>query len=144
MELAKCEIRLAGSLVNTVVRNDITPAEMLILRELHGDECIANIEFQEKKSVSHEDLITKLQTFYNTENGRRAFERVFPGSQYTLPQTFREIGYDVSEEGELRRIDELQRRYQEELKTKVAENADRLKARAAEAAKQEAAKQAAQ
>ena len=123
MELARVEIRLSGSLANTVVRHNVTPPELLLLRELHGDEAIANIEYTGKAQKLHHEVLDSMHTFYNTENGKRAMEKIFPGASPKLPTTFREIGYDISEEGELRQREQLQKKYQDELTRKVKEAA---------------------
>lgn len=123
MELARVEIRLSGSLANTVVRHKVTPPELLLLRELHGDEAIANIEYTGKEAKAHHEVLDAMNTFYNTENGKRAMEKIFPGASPKIPTTFREIGYDISEEGELRQREQLQKKYQDELTRKVKEAA---------------------
>jgi len=123
MELAKVEIRLNGSLANTVVRHSVTPAELLVLRELHGDECLASINWQGKVNTTHEQVLENMRSFYNTESGKKALERLFPGASPKLPPTFKDIGYDITEEGEIATRKGLQKKYEDELTRKVREAA---------------------
>lgn len=119
MELAKVEVRLGGSLANTVMRDNVTPAELSILRRLHGDDCIGSIQWQGKKPMKHEDEIDRLRQFYNTENSRKLIDQLFPGVTPTLPITFKEVGYNVTEEGAIEARGQLQKKYEDELIEKM-------------------------
>jgi len=95
----------------------------LVLRAMHGDECIASVTWQSKVNRGNEDELDRLRMFYNTENGKKLFAQLFPGATPTLPSTFKEIGFDVTEEGEVRDRNELQKKYQDELHRKMKEAA---------------------
>lgn len=123
MELAKVEIRLNGSLANTVVRHSVSPAELLVLRELHGDECIAKIEWEGKAPKLHHEVLENMRSFYNTDSGKKAIDRLFPGASPQLPSAFKDIGYDITEEGEIANRKGLQKKYEDELTRKVKEAA---------------------
>lgn len=123
MDLATLELRLGGSLANTIMKRDVTPAELIVLRAMHGDECIASIQWQGKKELGSDNELDRLRGIYNTKNGQELFIKLFPGAAPKMPSTFKEIGYDVTEEGEVRARDKLQKQYQDELARKVREAA---------------------
>lgn len=44
MKLYTAKVRLSGSLLNEVIKHNLTPAEIVLLRALHGDDAVVDIE----------------------------------------------------------------------------------------------------
>lgn len=123
MELAEVEVRLAGSVANTVIRRNVTPAELVFLREMHGEAAIADVRYSGKRQIEQAKELERLRAYYNTENARPLFAKLFPGMTPQLPITFKEVGYEIGENETLRSKKKLQAEYQDELARKIKEAA---------------------
>lgn len=101
MELATCEVRLNGDLLNTVIKDNVTPAELLILRSIHGAESVVRIVVKGMNRRQFATELDRLRKTYDrpTENVLLVAS-VFPGNAAALPSTFKEIGVTDSEEAE--------------------------------------------
>lgn len=102
MQIAKCEVRLLGSIANSVPKYNVTPPEVAILRALHGQDSIVRIQQTDSDRRSHKDEYERLERIYGaTENneGVKVFYKMFPASfDPKLPTNFREIGVDLLNE----------------------------------------------
>jgi hypothetical protein len=85
MQTAQVEILINGEVLNTVVK-PVTVAEAVILKSLHGSDCLLN-------PVSDKDESDRLRSVYTD----KVVRKVFPGSIPSLPKTFSEVGIDVGE-----------------------------------------------
>lgn len=56
----KCRIRLGGSLLNEVRRDDVTAAEILILQLIHGNDAVLDIEENDKPKPLLDDAGGKI------------------------------------------------------------------------------------
>lgn len=91
MEYAKAEIRLAGSLENTVVKNVSAP-EIAVLRQIHGDDSVVNAIYSHSDSeVTQKSERERLSKFYNPG----VVEKLFPGAIGKLATTLSEVGIEV-------------------------------------------------
>jgi hypothetical protein len=93
MEYANVEVRLAGSLENTV-RKEVSSPEIAVIKALHGHDAVVNIK---KSRVSPVDQATerdRLGKFY----GDDVIAKFFPGVTSKLPTTLAEVGVEVPEE----------------------------------------------
>jgi hypothetical protein len=93
MEYANVEIRLAGSLENTV-RKEVTAPEIAILKAIHGHDAVVNIKKSRSASVEQGAERSRLEKHY----GEAAIARFFPGVTAKLPSTLAEVGVEVPEE----------------------------------------------
>lgn len=106
MQRANVIVRLAGSLTNTVPKFGVTPAEILILRRIHGgDDAVVDIRptvFD--KTVRQEAEYERLSRIYDGGDGfggspdedrKSLMETLFPGAMKRLPMTLEEIGVDT-------------------------------------------------
>lgn len=94
MEYAKAEIRLAGSLENTVVKNVSAP-EIAVLRQIHGDDSVVNAIYSHSDSeVTQKSERERLSKFYNPG----VVEKLFPGAIGRLATTLAEVGIAVEVE----------------------------------------------
>lgn len=93
MEHANVEIRLAGSLENTV-RKEVSAPEIAIIKALHGHDAVVNIKKSRTASVEQVVERARLEKKY----GEEAIARFFPGVTAKLPTTLAEVGVEVPEE----------------------------------------------
>jgi hypothetical protein len=104
MQRANCMVRLNGDLNNVVPKSGVTPAEILILRHIHGQESVVDIrptEFDER--VRNERELERLARAYDQgssfvakpgDQHKSVIETLFPGAMKKLPLTLEEIGID--------------------------------------------------
>ena len=106
MQICSATIRLAGSVQNTVHRADITPAEILVLQAIHGQDAILDIVPLEKVTRSQNEEWDRLTGRYDrmggpdTPDGKEDVSivaRLFPGAVKRLPVSLSEIGMEDRE-----------------------------------------------
>lgn len=106
MQICSATIRLAGSVQNTVFRNDITPAEILVLQAIHGGDAVIDILPIEKIERSQNAEWDRLTSRYDRSGGPDTpdgkedvsiVSRLFPGAVKRLPVTLSEIGLEANE-----------------------------------------------
>lgn len=106
MQICSATIRLAGSVQNTVFRNDITPAEILVLQAIHGGDAVIDILPIEKIERSQNAEWDRLTSRYDRSGGPDTpdgkedvsiVSRLFPGAVKRLPVTLSEIGLETNE-----------------------------------------------
>lgn len=95
MDLFTCEVRLAGSVQNTVYKREVTAAEVDVLRAIHGEDAVVSIELcgttnAGSATAERERLVSKY-------NPQVVFE-LFPGARPNLPTTAAEIGVVAEDE----------------------------------------------
>lgn len=106
MQRANVIVRLAGSITNTVPKFGVTPAEILILRRIHGGaDAVVDIRPTEfDKKVRQEAEYDRLAQLYDGGDGfgaspdedrKSIMETMFPGAMKRLPLTFEDAGIDV-------------------------------------------------
>jgi hypothetical protein len=93
MEHANVEIRLAGSLENTV-RKEVSAPEIAVLKAIHGHDAVVNIKKSRTDSLGQEVERARLEKHY----GESVIGRFFPGVTAKLPSTLAEVGVEVPEE----------------------------------------------
>lgn len=91
MQIALAEILLNGNLQHSTVRVVSAP-EILILRNLHGNDALINVNDASTLERTNAEEIDRLKLFFGAE----VFAKVFPGSMPKLPSTFAEVGVEVS------------------------------------------------
>lgn len=74
---------------------DVTPAEILLLKHVHGDDAIINVQFVREGKIDQRKERERLLNFF----GQRVFVAVFPGSLPRMPTTLEEAG--MNEDGSL-------------------------------------------
>ncbi len=99
MDIAKCEVRLGGDLANSVPLTNVTPAEVLILRAIHGADAVIRIQQTGTDRRPHKEEYDRLAQKYSeakTETGEIIFNKIFSqGFDPRLPVSFRDIGVDL-------------------------------------------------
>lgn len=93
MQVVNCSVRL-GSNLNSVVRKyNVTVAEIVVLRTIHGADSVVSIQrvLQDKRAKLEE--VERLSAIY----GPVVRKAVFPGANPTLPVTLEDIGIDPAD-----------------------------------------------
>ena len=90
MQTAIVAILLNGNIQHTVTRR-VTPAEIVLLKHIHGDDSVvAPIEIESVKR-SNTDEVNRLKQQY----GDDVFKAVFPGAMPKVPTDLSEVGVDT-------------------------------------------------
>jgi hypothetical protein len=95
MQRGSCEVRLGGDLLNTVILTSVSPAEVAILRHIHGSDAVVNLRQHgndQGKAVDEKSVLSQRYA--------RAYKEVFPGQSPQLPNTFADIGIDFTADDE--------------------------------------------
>lgn len=92
MELGSADVRLAGDLANVVHRTNVTPAELAILRQIHGGNAVVNVKVTGKMDA--EAVKTEGNRLVNMY-GDEMFTDLFPGMKPNLPGSFEDVGLEV-------------------------------------------------
>jgi len=99
MQLCDCEVRLGDSAGHTVLKTDVTPAEIIVLRAIHGDSAVANIKPKKMDKRPNAQEWDRLQASYGRapdglmDAGNGALlAQLFPGAMPKLPVTLKDIG----------------------------------------------------
>lgn len=149
MQRVKCLVRLGGDLNNTVQKEGVSPAEIVILNDIHGGpdgDAVVNIQPTHMDKDSHAKERGRLRGIY----GHHVVDRLFPGEFSRLPVTLKDLsaitgqsadeddeGDDEADEGD--ESDQPQDGETDEAAAKrAAEAARKRAARAAAKAKAEA------
>jgi len=102
MQYARCTVQLSGDAGTRIPKAPVTPAEVVVLRAIHGQESVSNFELLRggvNDKASHAEEIKRLRDTYTalTEKGELVVDTMFPGHAPQLPTTFREIGVSLEE-----------------------------------------------
>lgn len=98
MELATITLKLSGQTANTVVKQNVTPAQAAIYAMLHGEDCIQALKItgtDKGRTIPIE--IDRLRAEFVSVKGKEALDKLFPGRFPQLPSTFALIGFEPTE-----------------------------------------------
>lgn len=91
MELADCLVNIGGDAGNQVPKVAITPAEIAILRAIHGEDSVHTVRPLELVDRDPHDEMEALQAFYGwKEENAKLIQRVFPAVAH-MPLRLREL-----------------------------------------------------
>lgn len=102
MQTATILLSLSGERDNQIPKYDVTPAEALLLRALHGDEAVTEIEVNEEgvdtTSRAERARLFNVYSRPNPRGGRLCpeLDGLFPGAAARLPEKFEEVELDES------------------------------------------------
>lgn len=110
MQTASLLLALGGDGTMTVPKYGVTPAEVLLLQAIHGDEAVTDIDIQPEEAKYGEDVDNTHKRTSREERARlfgqyakvtpdggmqlRQLDALFPGVAAKLPETFAEIDLD--------------------------------------------------
>lgn len=94
MQLATLHLKLSGNPNNTIYKRNVTPAQMGLYAFMHGEDCMESLVLTgvDKERTTHEEM-TRLQTMFDSEDGMKCLNKLYPGMAPHLPVTFTAIGY---------------------------------------------------
>lgn len=95
MELATVHLKLSGQTQNTVVKHNVTPAQLAMYAFMHGEDCVQSLTITgiEKNRKVHEEM-NRLRMEFTSDHSAKCLAQLFPGMHPALPPTFRAVGYD--------------------------------------------------
>lgn len=95
MQRVNCTVRLNGDTGNTVLKSEVTVAEVAVLRSIHGNEAVVDIKPVRQCKTPHREERDRLSLIY----GAPRVAALFPGMIPRLPVTLDDIALVV--EGDL-------------------------------------------
>lgn len=102
MQFANCDVSLGGDRNHVVHKVGVSPAEIEILRAIHGPDSVANITLTKTlKQMSSADLLDSLRQKYRgnvaTPDGapKSVVEQLFSGPRAKLPEYLKDIGVAI-------------------------------------------------
>lgn len=103
MQHARCLVRINGDIGNIAAKAPVTPAEIVMLRAIHGADAVSGVALLNggiNDKTSHAEELARLKVIYTAQNedGKAIIDTVFPGHSPTLPTTFDEIGIAINGE----------------------------------------------
>lgn len=101
MQHARCLVRINGDIGNIAAKAPVTPAEVVMLRAIHGPDAVSAVALINggvNDKTSHAEELARLKATYTAQNedGKPIIDSVFPGHSPTLPTTFDEIGIAIN------------------------------------------------
>lgn len=102
MQFARCFVQIGGDLGTRIAKAPVSPAEVVVLRAIHGNDSINGLELINgglNDKTPHAEEMRRLRDSYTatTEDGIPVIDKIFPGHSPQLPTTFREIGVDLAD-----------------------------------------------
>lgn len=101
MQLSSLNLRLGGSLLHTVHKVNVTPAEIMILQRIHGQDAVVDVRpTKVDKTIRHSAEYERLAGLYDRSASVDSpdgptpsiMQQMFPGAIKKLPTTLKEIG----------------------------------------------------
>ena len=100
MQRCNCSVRLGGDIGNTVAKTGVSPAEIVILRHIHGGpDAVIDIQPTGMDKVPHAVERERLVNIYKAE----IVDHLFPGAYSKLPVSLSDVALveeDVTDLGE--------------------------------------------
>lgn len=87
MQRVNCTVRLSGDTGNTVLKSDVTVAEVAVLRSIHGNESVVDIKPVRQCKTPHREERDRLSLIY----GAPRVAALFPGMIPRLPVSLDDI-----------------------------------------------------
>lgn len=94
MQRCNVTVRLAGDVGNTVPKTNVTVAEIVVLRSVHGDDAVVDIKPTHNCKTPHREERDRLCIIY----GRPRVDKIFPGVFAKLPVSLKDIEVAPPEE----------------------------------------------
>lgn len=92
MQRADVTVRLGGDINNTVRKRNVSPAEIVILRAIHGGpDSIQDVQPIMMDKMPHQQERARLAYLY----GDKVVDHCFPGAFVQLPVTLKDIAIDA-------------------------------------------------
>lgn len=98
MQLANVQVAIGGDRGNTVTRYRVTPAEIAVLRVIHGSDAVYDVDPLNRSvdRASHVERDRLMVAYGKSEDGQAisapAVEKLFPGMGANLPTRLDQVG----------------------------------------------------
>ena len=89
MEYANTEIRIGGSLENTVIK-EVSAPEIAVLRAIHGEDALVNTVKSRIGDIEARNERERLTKIYGVE----VLKRLFPGALSVIPSKLADVGIE--------------------------------------------------
>lgn len=99
MQTANCMVAIGGDVGNTVPKYGVTPSEVAVLRVIHGNEAVTDIDVNGSVSRTNRAERDRLSSHYGKPEPDGSFKArvvdgLFPGAAARLFETFDELEID--------------------------------------------------
>lgn len=98
MQRANCKVRIGGNLGMVCPKENVTPAEIVVLKAIHGEDAVIEIESTKMDKTGHADELNRLRDEYTVRldgSGELLVDKLFPGARPQLPVTLKDIGVEA-------------------------------------------------
>lgn len=89
MEYANTEIRIGGSLENTVIK-EVSAPEIAVLRAIHGEDALVNTVKSRIGDIDARSERERLTKIYGVE----VLKKLFPGAMSVIPSKLADVGVE--------------------------------------------------
>lgn len=102
MQLSNINLRLGGSPMHVIHKQGVTPAEILVLQRIHGNDAVVDVRPTKiDKNRRHAEEFDRLAHLYDRGAGvetpdtdqKSILKELFPGAMKKLPVSLKEIGF---------------------------------------------------
>lgn len=87
MQRCSITLRLSGDPGNTIYKNEVTPAEIVLLRAIHGADAVIDVKPTHMCKTPHREERQRLSLIY----GKKRLDATFPGDFTKLPVSLKDI-----------------------------------------------------
>lgn len=105
MQLASVIVRIEDNVNHAVPKQNVTPAEIIVLRHIHGENAVVEIRATGSKGISHQEEFQRLKTIYGSAGAMSAeqkpgvvLDQLFPGAMKKLPVSLADIGVSAAQQ----------------------------------------------
>jgi hypothetical protein len=98
MQYGECLVSMGDSGLHVAKKYNVTPAEVVMLRQIHGPEAVTDVQPRGSDRRPLAEEVDRLRKCY----GARAFLATFPGASPILPSSFSDVGIDSTVGAEIR------------------------------------------
>ena len=105
MQVVTCDVHIGGDRNHVVVKTGVTVAEIEILRVIHGNDAVLNIQPTKQDTRKHAEELDRLRRIYkrrmpgsDSKGTKNIVDVVYPGPRPNLPATLKDIGVEYPTE----------------------------------------------
>lgn len=92
MQVATVKVKIAGDSGHMVEKYDVTPAEVAVLRYIHGEDAVVDIEpLGTIERTNREERARLAHIYSKKENGQTPVDVLYPGVAARVYETFDEL-----------------------------------------------------
>lgn len=99
MQIGSCIVRLGGDLGNSVFKQGVTPAEIVVLQSIHGADAVLDIKQTGNDRRAHgEELQRLVERYGRAKNDKEEsiVSKIWPSPiGLKLPVNFKDVGIDI-------------------------------------------------